>query len=196
MKFSWMRVIQESSSLMQSSTDTELMVNLCGGFVWRATLEQGVLLSSRAAITRVRESLPRDVNAECVCFVCTELSEKSLTFRRFSSIIENNYFRLWYYFTVLLFCCIFDQNKCSRGESMYWRICIFYYISLLIIPCITIMWQIKKPWTYWGLLVPWKKIKKLVAAFYLIVYTFFFVSQNSAFISHSSLYISKFCIYI
>ncbi len=79
---------------MQSSTDTELMVNLCGGFVWRATLEQGVLLSSRAAITRVCESLPRDVNAECVCFVCTELSEKSLTFRRFSFIIENNYFRL------------------------------------------------------------------------------------------------------
>ncbi len=24
----------------------------------------------------------------------------------------------------------------------------FDYISLLIIPCITIMWQIKKPWTY------------------------------------------------
>ncbi len=55
---------------MQSSTDTELMVNLCGGFVWRgesATLEQGFLSSSRAAVTRVCESLPRDVNAECAC---------------------------------------------------------------------------------------------------------------------------------
>ncbi len=39
----------------------------------------------------------------------------------------------------------------------------FDYISLLIIPCITIMWQIKKPlnlekkkpWTYWQLLITW-----------------------------------------
>ncbi len=35
----------------------------------------------------------------------------------------------------------------------------FDYISLLIIPCITIMWQIKKPWPWpW----PWENVKKMI----------------------------------
>ncbi len=44
---------------------------------------------------------------------------------------------------LLMFIHVYFWQLADRHFTSY----ITYYISLLIIPCITIMWQIKKPWT-------------------------------------------------
>ncbi len=53
--------------------------------------------------------------------------------------------------------CVSDLLKCAGGLSVcYWSILLFCTVTertwfdcilLLVMPCITIMWQIKKPWT-------------------------------------------------
>ncbi len=55
------------------------------------------------------------------------------------------------YWSVLRWC--WQGRRVTSREEM-----VTYYISLLIIPCITIMWQIKKPWTlnpleYWSTII-------------------------------------------
>ncbi len=42
----------------------------------------------------------------------------------------------------------------------------FVYISLLIIPCITIMWQIKKPWTLMSCINTYRKYIVIIMSIY------------------------------
>ncbi len=52
------------------------------------------------------------------------------------------------FFTIyMLLCCVTLYNFYFYYFALSTERTWFDYISLLIIPCITIMWQIKKPWT-------------------------------------------------
>ncbi len=54
---------------------------------------------------------------------------------------------LFFYNIYALLCCVTLYNLYSYYFALSTERTWFDYISLLIIPCITIMWQIKKPWT-------------------------------------------------
>ncbi len=61
-----------------------------------------------------------------------------------------SYFSFSYHMYALVLCYLYNLYSYyfALSTERTW----FDYISLLIIPCITIMWQIKKPWPW-----PWSK---------------------------------------
>ncbi len=76
----------------------------------------------------------------------------------FNIVLKYNYYYYYYYFifftlispflTICMpLCYVTLYNLYSYYFALSTERTWFDYISLLIIPCITIMWQIKKPWT-------------------------------------------------
>ncbi len=65
-----------------------------------------------------------------------------------------SYFSFSYHMYALVLCYLYNLYSYyfALSTERTW----FDYISLLIIPCITIMWQIKKPWTNMICVKRWK----------------------------------------
>ncbi len=92
-------------------------------------------------------------------FFCTSFLHILLSFCTsycfFAHLIVLHFFYFIAHFTLISpflttcmpLCYVTLYNLCSYFFALSTERTWFDYISLLIIPCITIMWQIKKPWT-------------------------------------------------